>query len=147
MTLPVAVTVARDLSAPAERVFDAWLAARDVSRFFIAAPDGEMIRCEIDARIGGEGYLVERRTSGDVGHRLRFEQIDQPRHLAFLFTGDRVSEVPWTRVTVAIEPKASGCTLTLTHTMGSDRVAHEAQVRRSWAMVLDRLAKLVEDNG
>ncbi len=61
MSEQVVLKVTRDFAVPAERVFDAWLDPADAARFLFATPDGEMIRCEIDPRVGGGFTLTERR--------------------------------------------------------------------------------------
>jgi len=141
--MSVTLTVTRDFDAPAERVFDAWLDPRDAARFLFATPDGEMLTCEIDSRVGGRALIVERRPSGDAHHRMRFEVIDRPHRLVFLFAADPAEEGEWTRVSVAIAAKGSGCTLTLTHDMDPQWAAYEEQTRRGWTTILDSLARAI----
>jgi len=144
MTAPVILTVTRAFAAPAERVFDAWLDPAMAARFLFATPDGEMIRCEIDARVGGHALIVERRSGGDAHHRLKFEAIDRPLRLVFLFSADPAEDGEWTRVTIEIAPAATGCTLTLTHEMDPQWAAYEAQTRSGWTMILDSLGRITE---
>jgi uncharacterized protein YndB with AHSA1/START domain len=143
MTDPIILTVSREIAAPPERVFDAWLDREVARRFLFATPDGEMLTCEIDARVGGRGLIVERRASGDARHRIQFEEIDRPRRLVFLFAADPAEEGQWTRVTIAIEPVAAGARLTLTHEMDPAWAAYEEQTRRGWAMILDTLSRTI----
>jgi uncharacterized protein YndB with AHSA1/START domain len=144
VTAPVILTVARDFTAPAERVFDAWLDPEMAPLFLFATPDGEMIRCEIDAQVGGRGLIVERRPSGDAHHRLKYEVIERPTRLVFLFSADPAEDGEWTRVSIAIAPMASGCALTLTHEMDPQWAAYEAQTRSGWTMILDSLCRITE---
>jgi uncharacterized protein YndB with AHSA1/START domain len=141
MTAPVILTVTRDFDAPAERVFDAWLDPADAARFLFATPDGEMLTCEIDPRVGGRALIVERRPSGDAHHRMQFEVIDRPRRLVFLFAADPAEEGEWTRVSIEIEPKGEACTLKLTHEMDPEWAAYEEQTRKGWSMILAGLAR------
>ncbi|MBO9713966.1 MAG: SRPBCC domain-containing protein [Sphingomonas sp.] len=144
MSAPVILTVTRELAAPPERVFDAWLDPADASRFLFATPGGEMLSCEIDASVGGSALIVERRASGDARHRLRFEAIERPHRLVFLFAADPAPEGEWTRVTIEIVPSASGCTLTLTHEMDPKWADYAEQTRHGWTMILGNLARTVE---
>ena len=144
MTAPVILTVTRDFAATPERVFDAWLDPARAARFLFATPDGEMLTCEIDARVGGNALIVERRPAGDARHRLRFEAIERPTRLVFLFATDPAEEGEWTRVSIAITPTAGGCTLRLTHEMDPAWAAYEDQTRQGWTMILGSLARIVE---
>lgn len=140
----VTLTVTREFAASPERVFDAWLDPKDAARFLFATPDGEMVTCEIDARVGGRGLIVERRAAGDAHHRIRFEEIDRPRRLVFLFSADPAEEGEWTRVSIEIMPGPAGCTLTLTHQMDPAWAAYEDQTRKGWAMILESLGRIME---
>ncbi|THD37485.1 MAG: SRPBCC domain-containing protein [Sphingomonas sp.] len=139
------LTVTRDFAAPAERVFDAWLDPAQARHFLFRTPDGEMLTCEIDARVGGEAVIVERRGGKDALHRLRYETIERPRRLVFQFRACMVGEVDegeWTRVTVAIQPQGAGSRLTLTHEgVWTD---YEDRTRAGWTMILGNLATTTE---
>ena len=143
MTDPIILTVHRDIVASPERVFDAWLDPAIARRFLFATPDGEMLTCEIDARVGGRGLIVERRPSGDAHHRLLFEEIDRPRRLVFLFAADPAEEGQWTRVTIEIAATAAGARLTLTHAMDPAWAAYEDKTRHGWTMILDTLSDTI----
>lgn len=144
MSAPLVLTVVRAFAASPERVFDAWLDPKDAARFLFATPDGEMLACEIDARVGGRGLIVERRASGDAHHRIRFEAIDRPHRLVFLFSADPAEEGEWTRVTIDIASTPSGCTLTLTHEMDPAWASYEDQTRKGWTMILESLGRITE---
>ena len=143
MSDPVILTVARDIAASPERVFDAWLDPRVARHFLFATPDGEMLTCEIDARVGGRGLIVERRASGDARHRIEFEEIDRPRRLVFLFAADPAEEGQWTRVTIEIAATATGAHVTLTHEMDPAWASYEEQTRHGWTMILDSLSRTI----
>lgn len=144
MSAPIILTIRRDFAASPERVFDAWLDPAQARRFLFATPGGEMRTVEIDAQVGGEARIVERREQGDAIHRLRFEVIDRPIRLVFLFAADPADDGEWTRVSIAIAPTATGCTLTLTHEMDPQWAAYEDQTRSGWTMILDSLARITE---
>ncbi|MDV3458690.1 SRPBCC domain-containing protein [Sphingomonas sp. HF-S4] len=137
--------VKRDFAAPAARVFDAWFDPADAARFLFATPDGEMIRCEIDPRVGGGFTLTERRPAGDAEHRGRYLEIDRPHRLVFLFAAGPAEEEEWTRVTIEIVDTAEGCMLTLTHEMDPQWAAYEARTRKGWTTILESLARILEN--
>ena len=141
MSAPVTLTVMRDFDAPAERVFDAWLKPADAARFLFATPEGEMLTCEIDPRVGGRALIVERRPLGDAHHRMQFEVIERPHRLVFLFAADPAEEGEWTRVSIDIAAKRDGCTLTLTHEMDPAWAAYKEQTRKGWTTILASLAR------
>lgn len=144
MSDPVTLTVTRDFAAPASRVFDAWLNPADVRRFLFATPEGEMQQVEIDARVGGEALIVERRAQGEARHRLRFEVIERPRRLVFLFAAGPSDDSAWTRVSIDIVETPTGCALVLTYEMDAAWAKHEPQARQSWTMILDSLALITD---
>jgi uncharacterized protein YndB with AHSA1/START domain len=144
MSAPIILKVTRDIEARPETVFDAWLDPAKAGKFLFATPDGEMVKVEIDARVGGRALIVERRAAGDAHHRLKFEVIDRPHRLAFLFAADPAEEGEWTRVTIDIAAKGTGSTVTLTHEMDPQWAAYEEQTRHGWTMILDSLARSTE---
>jgi len=147
MTAPVRLTITRDFAAPPERVFDAWLDPAQARRFLFATPDGEMLTCTIDARVGGDALIVERRASGDAAHRLRFEAIDRPHRLVFLFGADPAPPEQWTRVTLDLIPLPGGGTrLTLTHDMAPEWADYADRTRAGWTMILETLGKTLEED-
>lgn len=150
MTGPVVLTLTRAIAAPPERVFDAWLAPQTAARFLFATPDGEMLRCEIDAKVGGRALIVERRAQGDAEHHLQFVEIDRPRRLVFLFratmAGKGGEEGEWTRVGLDFAATATGTHLTLTHHMDPEWASYEDQTRKGWTMILDSLARILGDD-
>ncbi|MEP7004531.1 MAG: SRPBCC domain-containing protein [Sphingomonas bacterium] len=146
MNTPVILTVSRDFDASPEAVFDAWLDPAKAGKFLFATPDGEMLKVEIDPRVGGRALVVERRASGDAHHHLQYEVIERPHRLVFLFRADPAEEGTWTRVSIDIAPKGTGATLTLTHEMDPQWAAYEDQTRKGWTTILDSLAKVMADD-
>lgn len=146
MSAPVVLSVTRDFAAPPERVFDAWLDPAQARRFLFATEGGEVIQCDIDARVGGSARIVDQREAGDAVHRLRYETIERPRRLVFLFSADPADEGRWTRVTVEIAASNGGSALTLTHEMHPEWAAYEDRTREGWTMILASLARMMETN-
>ncbi|CAN5878037.1 hypothetical protein BH11PSE6_BH11PSE6_21060 [soil metagenome] len=144
MTAPVILTITRDFDATPEALFDAWLDPAKAGKFLFSTPGGTMLTVEIDARVGGRALIVERRASGDAHHHLRYEVIDRPHRLVFLFRADPAEEGEWSRVSISIAAKGAGATLTLTHEMDPEWAAYEEQTRKGWAMILASLASLLE---
>jgi uncharacterized protein YndB with AHSA1/START domain len=130
------VRVTRRFDASPERVFDAWLAPQKARKFLFATPSGEMVRAEIDPRVGGSFLFVDRRDGVDVDHTGEYLEIDRPRRLAFTFSVPLYS-AEITHVFIEIVPLDGGCELTLTHT--GVLADWESRTRAGWGSILEQL--------
>lgn len=132
------IVVSRRFDASRERVFDAWLDPVRAANFLFATPTGEIVKVEIDARVGGNFLIVDRRPEiGEAEHFGRYAEIDRPHRLAFDFAVDKDMKDA-TRVTIEIVPMGTGCELTLTHEGVWQDYAERTQ--GGWTMILDGLA-------
>lgn len=120
-----------------ERVFDAWLDPVKAGKFLFATAAGEMVRAEIDPRVGGRFTFVDRRAGEDIEHVGEYLEIDRPRRLVFSFAVPKFS-AEHTRVTIEIVPSGSGCELTLIHEGVLPDYA--SRTEGGWRMILDGLA-------
>lgn len=136
MSKTVQVRVSHTYKAPPDAVFDAFLDEKRAGKFLFATPTGEMVRVEIDARVGGRFRFTDRRPGqGDIDHVGTYLEIDRPRRLVFSFGDDLAFDA--TTVTVEIVATPGGCDLTLTH----DGVDEEwaGQTNEGWTMILQSL--------
>src|SRR5690242_4516086 len=129
--------VTRLVATSPERAFDAWLDPKVARRFLFATPSGEMVRADIDARVGGKFAFVDRRPEhGDVLHEGHYEVIDRPRRLVFTFAVPQYDQAV-TRVAIDFAEAPGGCQVTLTHT---DVLPEwEAQTVQGWTTILESL--------
>lgn len=142
MTKPAEPLIVRHTStAPAERVFDAWLDPTVASRWLFATPDGTIVRCEIDARPGGAFVITDRRAGEDVEHVGRYVEIDRPRRLVFAFGVPKYSDLE-TTVTLTLTPAGTGCEAVLLHEGVPPEWA--PQTEQGWRDLLAKLETLLE---
>ena len=131
-------SVTHDFATAPEKVFDAWLDPAIARRFLFATPTGEMIRAEVDPKVGGKFTFVDRRPDmGDVLHTGEYLELDRPRRLAFTF-GVPAFNPDFTTVTVEIAPApGGGCMLTLTQAQVPVEWADRS--KQGWGMILAAL--------
>lgn len=135
----LAVTVHHRFRQSAEKVFDAWLDVKQARRFLFSTETGEVIRCEIDPRVGGRFVLTDRRPDGEVEHTGEYLVIERPRRLVFTF-GIPAASPTYDIVTIEITPQADGgCTLRLTAEMKPEWKDYADRARQGWARILDSL--------
>lgn len=130
--------VTRRFDASPERVFDAWLDPETAGWFLFATEEGEMVRVEIDPRVGGRYSIVERRDGEDVEHTGEYLEIERPRRLVWTLRVPKYSEET-SRVTIEIAAGSDaddGCALTLTH---ETRPEWADEAEEGWSLVLDGL--------
>lgn len=137
-------------TAPIERVFDAWVTPAQASRFLFATRTGNIMRCEMDVRPGGQFQVTDRRPNadGDVSvfdaiHRGEYVEIDRPFKLVFDFSVLPYTETP-TRVTLEFKPLSTmACELNITHDMGNSEEARllAEQSRKGWERMLRTLER------
>lgn len=106
------VSVATELEAAPERVFDAWLDPRIAGKWLFATASRPPVRVTIDPRVGGAFRFLERDRGDLVEHAGVYVEIVRPRRLVFTLGGAGRSRGV-ARVSVEIGPRASGSRLTV----------------------------------
>ena len=137
-----AVHVEQRFDAPAERVYDAFLDAKQAGQFLFATATGQVVRCDIDPRVDGTFTIVDRRGGEDVVHTGTYVRLERPRLIEFTLLVEKYSSER-TTVTIEIAPTAHGCHLTLTaEAKGEDASQRE---REGWQAILRVAAEVVVD--
>jgi uncharacterized protein YndB with AHSA1/START domain len=139
---PLFARVSRRFNHPAERVYDAFLDVSTARHFLYASSSGQIVRAELDPRVGGGYVLTDHRGGADVEHRGTFLELDRPGRIAYTMFVPGYSVAP-DRVIVEIEPQGNGCELTLTHEMTPDYAPFVDATFAAYEDHLQRLAGLL----
>jgi uncharacterized protein YndB with AHSA1/START domain len=141
---PIKAVVTQQFTAPAERVFDAWLDPNSIGRWMFGPTvrDEQIVRLGLEPRVGGKFSFVVRRQQNEVDHVGEYLEIDRPKRLVFTWaTRDSLPDT--SRIVVEIVPAGKGCTLTLTHEMGAAWKDFVDRAAGSWRLMLGKLAELL----
>lgn len=134
------VRVARRFRASPERVFDAFLDPQVAGRFMFRTDGGELVRCEVDGRVGGRFTIVEKRGDELAEHLGEFVRVERPRKLVFMF-GTSGWDGEFSQVDIDIAPAGEGCELTLTHRMSPQWAEWVGRVEEGWSHILANLER------
>src|SRR5262245_45736988 len=130
---PGGIRVAQRFTAPAERVFHAWLDPQLAGRWLFATASQPMTDVDIDPRVGGSFRFAEGRERARTEHTGEYVEIVPHRRLVFTLAGaDRPRLV--TRVTVELTARKAGCELLLVHE--NVPPARVAETEARWTGVL-----------
>ena len=139
------VTVTRRFAAEPEPLFDSWLDESTLGEWLFATPNGEMVRVETDARLGGTYEIVERRDGEEVLHKGSYEGIERPERLVFTLQVPKYSEAI-ERVSIRIVPSEAGSELTLTQSLSAEAAEMAERIAAGWTAILDALAERIGDS-
>lgn len=136
---PLLLTVTRRFKATAEQVYDAWLDPEVVAKWLFATPGGEMLRVEIDARVGGRFVVVERRGEVEAYHGGEYVALVRPKFLAFSFAvNPELTDAAM--VKVDITETDDGCEVVLTQAMEQKFAEYFERSKAGWETLLGKLA-------
>lgn len=150
------VRARRTYTFTALSVYDAWLIPALVRQFLFATPpEGKVVECTIEPKVGGTFRITDRRPQEgggtvDMLHVGRYLQLEPAQRIAFSFSVPQVSEQE-TTVSIEIEPAGGSCTLTLRHELGPQEgdEAEVAQLRarteRGWMTILRNLDEALQN--
>jgi uncharacterized protein YndB with AHSA1/START domain len=140
----VEVRVSRYFEASPERVFDAWLVPRTLGQWMFGprVRDENVVRLDVDPRVGGSFSLKVERKGELVDHVGRYLEIERPHRLVFTWAVKDESDDAPSEVHIDVEASGSGCVLTLVHHMDPKWSDYADRTRNGWTTMLDALADL-----
>ena len=140
--------LARRLTAPPERVFDAWLDPGKIRTWIVGpSPASEVTRVVVEPQVGGTFSFVVVRDGREMEHLGGYVEIQRPRRLSFTWgvvDGRDLSGVrpvvgsASTLVTLDFAPAGTGTELRLTHEGVPDDAA--ARTEDGWSKMIQALA-------
>jgi uncharacterized protein YndB with AHSA1/START domain len=136
-----AVTVRRQIAAPADDLFDAWLDAQSLGTWL--RPSGvRETRAETDPRVGGTFRIVMVDDESSMEHTGTYREIDRPRRLVFTWSS------PATRfrdsiVTVTFEPSSDDSTVIEIYQVGLPDEEARAGHQAGWSDALRELERII----
>jgi uncharacterized protein YndB with AHSA1/START domain len=144
---PDSVRLERTIAAQRETVFDAWLTADVLKRWWPAGSDWETPIAQVDARVGGKLQLVMRSPDGEeFGGTGEFIEIERPERLVYSWTWDGHGAHQGTNL-VEVEFRGAGDGTTLV--VLTNRGLHDEEAKRAhregWQASLDNLERVVRE--
>ncbi len=142
---PDSVRLERAIAAPRETVFDAWLTAEVLKRWWPAGSDWETPIAEVDPEVGGKLRLVMRSPDGEeFGGTGEFIEIERPERLAYNWTWDGHAAHEGTNlVEVEFRDVGDGTTLVVLTNSGLPDEDAKGAHREGWDLSLENLDRLL----
>ena len=134
MTDEFVLTVRREIAAPAEDLFDAWLDARSLGTWLKPSSSRET-RAETDPRVGGAFRIVMVDDESAMEHTGTYREIDRPRRLVFTWSSP-ATQFRDSIVTVTFQPTSNSTTLVEIHQVGLPDEAARAAHDEGWSNIL-----------
>jgi uncharacterized protein YndB with AHSA1/START domain len=145
MTNEYALTVRREIDAPADVLFDAWLDAESLGTWL--KPSGtQATRAETDPRVGGAFRIVMDLDESSVEHAGTYREIDRPRRLVFTWSSP-ATQFRDSVVTVTFESSSDNSTLVEIHQVGLPDEAARAGHHAGWSSTLVELGRTFDSKG
>ncbi len=136
MTDPFVVTVRREIAAPADVLFDAWLDAESLGAW-MKPGDTRETQAETDPRVGGNFRIVMVTDEHSIVHSGTYQEIDRPHRLVFTWNSP-ATEFRDSVVTVTFEPAGEATVVEINH-VGLPNEAAQTGHHAGWSGALAEL--------
>jgi putative glutamine amidotransferase len=129
------IEVTQRYASDATRVYDSWLDRTQLGAWmFGATMQDEILRIDIDPRVGGKFSFLVRRGGQEIDHVGEYLALDRPGHIAFTWGIAGMGDP--SRVTIAITPDGSGAQAKLTAEIPPKWADYADRTRAGWAKIL-----------
>ena len=139
MTDAFAVRVRREIAAPADVLFDAWLDAESLGAW-MKPGDTRETQAETDPRVGGHFRIVMVTDEDSIVHSGTYQEIDRPHRLVFTWSSP-ATEFRDSVVTVTFTPADEVTVVEINHVGLPDEVARTGH-HAGWSGALAGLDQL-----
>lgn len=134
----LSLTTTRQIKAPVETVFNAWLSAETLQRFMMPCSGGSLAKVTADPRVGGRFSIVM--GEDEIPHAGTYLAIEP--HSKIAFSWESPYSVDGSTVTLALRPIDGWTTeLTLTQVKFSSEDSRDGHIK-GWNVILDGLEAL-----
>jgi uncharacterized protein YndB with AHSA1/START domain len=134
------ITIRREIAAPPDELFDAWLDAESLGTWL--KPGGiRETRAETDPREGGQFRIVMVEDESSLVHTGTYRVIDRPRRLVFTWSSP-ATQFRESIVTVTFEPSADR-TVVAIHQVGLPDEEAQAGHHAGWTDALGELDRTI----
>ena len=140
MTDEYSVTVRREIAAPAEDLFDAWLDANSLGSWL--RPTGiRETRAETDPRVGGAFRIIMvDDAESSTEHTGTYREIDRPHRLVFTWNS-AATRFRDSIVTVTFQQSSNSSTVVEIHQVGLPDEEEQAGHHAGWSDALRELGR------
>ena len=136
------VNIDKIINAPIEKVFDAWLNPKMLSKFMKGMPDKTDTDVEINAREGGLFTFVMHVGDEKIPHTGKYVEISRPHKLVFTWES-QYSVVDNSTVTLNFTKIDDNKTnISLSHVKFIDEEARSGH-EEGWSNILDKLNEIM----
>jgi uncharacterized protein YndB with AHSA1/START domain len=134
----LSLTTTRQINAPVEKVFDAWLSAETLKRFMLPGEGMSVPKAEVDPQVGGRFAIVMAAGDDEIPHAGTYLTIDP--HSRIVFTWESPFSTDGSTVTLDMRPVDAGRTeLTLTHVKFATESSRDSH-QKGWEGILAALS-------
>lgn len=137
----LSLEITRHLPFPPERVFDAWLDPKMLSKFMIPGAGVTIPDATSDAKVGGRFNIIMRvPNAGDIPHQGEYKIINRATQLQFSWESPNSTDN--SIVTLDFEPKDGGTDLRLHHLRFPSEQS-QADHNGGWTSILAKLDEVL----
>jgi uncharacterized protein YndB with AHSA1/START domain len=137
----LSVNIEKIIHAPIEKVFDAWLNPKIMSKFMMGMPDMPESDVETDAREGGNFTIIMHYRGEKLPHTGKYLEISRPDKLVFTWASHH--SLDDSTVTLNFTKVDNNKTkISLSHVKFIDEEARSAH-EGGWGCILDKLNEII----